>query len=104
MTAIYRTLNGRPCTDSAPERGIWYSAGCTFWTDDWSALRSFGPGIPCCPDCGAPGMQTDAKDWEGGAAKFEQQGNPGYVVFLTGYKGVCAGRRSSLMKLWKAET
>lgn len=60
----YRRLDtGESVAADDPERGIWYSAGCGYWTDDWSQLSCFGAGIPCCPHCNCPGMQTTAREW-----------------------------------------
>lgn len=86
----YRTLDtGKRVLADDPSRGIWYAAGCTYWTDDWSALARTGPGIPCCPHCGAVGMQVTAGEWFGGAERHQSQGNPGYVNFLAQSKEQC---------------
>ena len=84
-----RKLNGEPTTHQDPERGLWYGARCTFWTDDWNRVTGVGPGIPCCPHCGSPGMQITAKDWFDGAARFQREGNTGYVIFLAQSRETC---------------
>jgi hypothetical protein len=78
----YRTLHGTRVDADNPDRGIWYSAGCTFWTDDWNQLDATPGGIPCCPYCRCVGMQTTAEAWFGGVARFQAEGNPGYVNFI----------------------
>lgn len=80
-------LSGKPVAADDPSRGIWYSM-CTYWTDDWDTLRVRG-GIPCCPTCGSPGMQTTAADWFLGAAIHQGKGNPGYIAFLNQSQEQC---------------
>jgi hypothetical protein len=88
----YRELDkGETVEYNDPRRGIWYSAcGCGYWTDDWSKLSYAGKtSIPCCPSCGAVGMQTNAKNWFSGAVEFENSGNQQYVKFLENHKECC---------------
>jgi len=80
--AKYVTLDGKETTIHDHDRGIWYGASCTFWTDNWMVVSARGSGIPCCPQCGSVGMQTTAREWFGGAARFQSEGNPGYVNFI----------------------
>lgn len=90
-----RIDNGEVTTADDPARGVWYPAGsCGYWTDDWSKLGNRG-GIPCCPHCGCPGMQTTAKNWFDGAEKFEKDDHPHYCAFLADSKEHCAGRGAS---------
>lgn len=84
--ADIRTLSGESCTADDPERGIWYGL-CTYWTDDWNKVRSGG--VPQCPHCGSPGMQTTAKVWFAGAQRFQSEGNPGYMAFIAQSKEQC---------------
>lgn len=83
-----RTLNGDAVSADDPQRGVWYGM-CTFWTDDWDKVADGRGGIPCCPVCGAPGMQATAKVWFSGAAKHQANGNPGYVNFVNQSKEQC---------------
>jgi hypothetical protein len=86
--ANIRSLNGDKVSDEDPQRGIWYGM-CTYWTDDWDEVSDGIGGIPCCPVCGALGMQTTAADWFEGVAKFQAKGNPGYVNFVNQSKEQC---------------
>lgn len=60
----YITTHGEPTHKDNTQREIWYSAHCTYWTDDWSKLKTVGPGIPVCPYCSCPGMQLMALHWD----------------------------------------
>lgn len=95
----YQDKSGRSTTATDPGRLIWYSAHCGYWTDDWSLLKTIGPGIPCCPVCSCPGMQTSAGDWETGAKNFDTE-QPGYLAFLNGHKAHCFGK-TGMMKAWE---
>ena len=102
MPAKFRILGtGEATTETDPNRGIWYSAGgtCGYWTDDWSKLSTHGKhGIPCCPECGAVGMETNYGDWSGGAVKHEEAGNPRYAEFCEAEKERCD--RKVLRRPW----
>lgn len=104
----YMTLDGTIVGPDAINRGVWYSTRgtCGFWTDDWSALGSFGDGatatmpdgrrveiggVPCCPTCGCPGFQSEWSHWKSDADKFELE-HPHYVEFLLAMKGKCRSR------------
>lgn len=76
-----RLEDGTPTDENDLDRGLWYGA-CTYWTDDWSKLGAIPPGIPCCPHCNAVGFQTTAGKWFAGVAKYQAEGNPGYVNFV----------------------
>ena len=87
--ADYRRADGTETTAEDPQRLLWYGAGqCGYWTDDWSKLNT-DQQIPICPDCGAPGMQTEAEKWNKGAEQYQANGNPGYVNFLNDEKEKC---------------
>lgn len=77
---------GERVAESDPKRLVWYSAGCTLWTDDFDVLNTRG--IPSCPHCGAVGFQISAEEWEKGIRKFERT-YPGYLALLTGLKEKC---------------
>lgn len=94
MESYQRIDNGEPTTANDPKRGVWYSAACSYWTDDWTKLRTDRMGIPCCPKCGCPGLQTEAGSWFSGAMLFEEQGHPFYREFLDTNKEACLGRRA----------
>ena len=108
MTNRYQLLSsGRSTTADDPERGIWYASNfdrCGYWTDDWTKLKTFGggvklttpngvvdsPGVPGCPNCGCPGMQTTYRSWMRGAESHEKdKGKPHYVAYLKSRKEVC---------------
>ncbi len=90
-----------PTTADDPERGIWYSASCGYWTDDWSKLATIGPAIPCCPKCGCPGMHCTAEEWLGGAATFEVKGMSRYLECVTMHKERCFGRGWNGLEFYK---
>lgn len=111
----YMTLQGRECGKRDPERGVWYSTLCGYWTDDWEKLgssRSGGlltikapngevakvtaPGFPVCPRCGAPGMQATYGEWIEAAEKYESEGHPGYVEGLVSGRETCDERRDAI--------
>ena len=83
VPSYQRLKDGEPTTADDGERGVWYSAGgtCGYWTDDWDKLKTAGM-IPCCPTCGAPGMQITFAKWIDGAKLFEDEGNAWYRKFL----------------------
>lgn len=90
----YQSDKGLPTTADDPNRMVWHSLNCGFWTDEWDTLGStskgFG-GIPICPTCGYPGMMTTAKDWNKGTELYDAA-KPGYKEFIDQTKGVCFGR------------
>lgn len=100
MSHQYIDTHGRPTTADDPTRMMWYSSLCTYWTDDWSKLKQFGPGIPCCPHCRCPGMQSMMKHWDGGV-KTQESTQPGYASFLSGCKETCHGKGVSIGRLWE---
>lgn len=55
--------SGQPTTGDDPERGVWYSVACGYWTDNWNRLDTVQGVIPCCPYCRCPGYQIAAKQW-----------------------------------------
>jgi hypothetical protein len=94
----YRRLDtGESVGENNPNRGIWYSAGiCGYWTDDWDKIKLNELRIPSCPSCGMVGFQTTAKSWFAGAKIFEEEGNTGYLHFLTTNKEKCDTSKSFL--------
>lgn len=100
MSENYRKANGTPTTKDDPERLMWYSARCTYWTDDWSQLLlAIGSRIPCCPNCGSVGYQGEMGPWLDSAEAYAEA-NPGYFQFLLEHKEVC--KKVSMMNAWKA--
>lgn len=51
------------CNKDDPSRYVFYSAKCTYWTDDFSKLGRTKFGIPCCPICSSVGFQTTFEEW-----------------------------------------
>lgn len=101
MSENYRKANGTPTTKDDPERLMWYSSRCTYWTDDWSKLSlSVGTNIPICPVCGCPGYQGEMGSWLE-SAKAYAEANPGYFQFLLAIKEVCKGM--TMMEAWQAK-
>jgi hypothetical protein len=96
----YLNTHGQPTTANDPQRMMWYSSQCSYWTDDWDNLKKFGPGIPCCPHCGCPGMQTMVLHWNNGASELDKE-EPGYISFLQDVKEKCYGKGVSIGKLWE---
>jgi len=87
------TQSGTKCGPDDPLRAVWYSAMCTYWTDDWSKLGYAGPGIPTCPVCRSPGMITNRKDWDEGVTAHEAEGNVGYKAVMDKHFEKCAYSR-----------
>lgn len=96
----YITTHGTPTTDNDPQRMMWYSSLCSYWTDDWLKLKTFGPGIPCCPRCGCPGMQSMMLHWDNGARQLDSK-QPGYYLFLQDVKEKCHGKGVTIGKIWE---
>ncbi len=90
------------------EQELWYGF-CTYWTDDWEALKhtpvpegaAISSGIPCCPECGSVGYQMTLQAWNEGIEKYEADGNPGYGDFINEMKGKCHGPKTTLAELWE---
>ena len=82
----FQTLDGQRTHEADPRRGIWYSASCTYWTDDWTTLKRLElyP-IPACPHCGSPGLQTTAEEWDTGVRNFATS-HPHYAEFVDSLK------------------
>lgn len=100
MIPKYMTLNGEVVDGNNLNRGVWYSAGCQYWTDDWSKLRVIRDGIPRCPKCGAVGFQAIWKEWMEGAEKFAAE-NPGYLEFLEFNKEKCNRGQGDFLKAFE---
>lgn len=101
MARATMTEPGLACALDDPKRAVWYSARCTFWTDDWSRLALVGPGIPCCPHCKCPGMQTDWEDWMNGVEGYDAK-NPGYKSFIMGLLDKCSRKENDILKVWNS--
>ncbi len=87
----YCRLDGTATAADDPKRGVWYSAGCTFWTDEWDRLHLRGQyRIPVCPHCGCPGMQIDADKWE--VPDEYESTHPGYGAQLEARKNAPCSR------------
>ena len=83
----YTDTEGKPVSATDPTRFVWYGIrGCGYWTDDQSKLTRAG--IPVCPHCGAPGMQTTAGQWDSSVAEYDAK-NPGYAAFVSSGKEKC---------------
>lgn len=97
-----RITDGMPTTADDPERGIWYSVKCSYWTDDWTKTKQHvhSP-IPCCPVCLSPGFQTTAGAWEKGVAETEIANHPRYGEFIAAQKEHCAPGGCDLIKRYK---
>lgn len=91
-----RVRDGVATTADDPERGVWYSIGCGYWTDDWTALGETKLGIPVCPRCGCPGMIIAYNHWMYAAEMHQGSGHPRYVEWLKTRKNVCGGRGYAL--------
>lgn len=87
-----RLSDGKPTTATDPERGVWYSAHCMFWTDEWDLLQLLPPHrIPACPHCGSVGFQITAGEWEV-PDEYEAE-HPGYRARLAAQKNAACRRR-----------
>ena len=95
----YVTSSGEKTTEDDPNRLIWYSAGCGYFTDNWHLLKSAN-GIPICPKCGCPGMQVEAEKWDEGVFKYDK-GNPGYLAFCKNNKEKCMKQDGGFLKAFE---
>lgn len=93
----YQKDNGDATTSDDPRRMLWFSSNCTYWTDDWMKLKTFGDmpdqprsGVPCCPHCGSPGLQAEAAMWLRSAQVHESNGHPAYFAMVQWQKERCA--------------
>ena len=66
-----------------------YGARCSWWeTIDKAATRHSG--LPACPHCLGPLFEVEnLREWWDGAARYEDDGHPGYVDFLRWDRGKC---------------
>lgn len=98
----YITMDGKVTNCLDPNRSVWYSAMCGYWTDDWDnvATTSGKHNIPCCPTCKCPGYYGSFQQWDEGAMKYESDGHPGYTIFLEQHKEKCSGRGFSFEKAY----
>lgn len=103
MMPRFQNRAGEAVDEDDPERELFYSACCTYWTDDWTKLGLHQGRIPYCPSCGSVGYQTNARAWFAGAAKHEADGNPGYRASLNRTKEVCHGRAVTMAVLYQRE-
>ena len=83
----YLRIDGTTTNQDDPERHMWYSAGCGYWTDDWSKVVN-RPGIPTCPHCGCPGFSTTMNDWLQVPLEFLKS-HPRYDEWLPESKEIC---------------
>lgn len=98
----FLTAEGTEVSSDNPNRLLWYSAGsCGYWTDDWDKLKLHFALIPCCPNCRAVGLQSEAGPWLKAAEEYEQQGNPGYVKFLNENKEKCVPGKGLLTRYYE---
>jgi hypothetical protein len=70
---------------------VWSSVLCGYWTDNWSKLAATTGGVPCCPECGCPGIETRLWDWNKCVAAYDLS-HPGYRAFIQENKEHCFGR------------
>lgn len=76
---------------------------CTFWTDDWEALRARTRGsTPCCPYCGAVGFEINGDEWWRQIHQHERNGHPGYAAMVEWGKGRCFPTYTALEAAWRA--
>lgn len=81
---------GRLVGRNDESRIVWFSARCTYWTDDWSVLsKTFPHGIPICPNCKSPGLQAEFKDWVRSAKRYDEHVSPMYAQFVMYVKEKC---------------
>lgn len=85
----YRDLQGRKTNATDPNRMVWSSARCTYYTDDWDKLKSFGPGIPCCPHCGSLGYESVYASWKRSVERHDKEVREGFATFLQEMKEKC---------------
>lgn len=101
MTAKYLKQNGHHTSHADPQRLVWHGP-CTYWTDDWTKLKSIGSGIPCCPHCKCPGYQTTYQNWIDSVKNFELE-HPRYSEYIELTKETCFGRGGGINFLSKYE-
>lgn len=83
------TLQGSVTVSDDPQRAVWYSTNCHYWTDNWTKLRLVMHGLPVCLGCGSPGLQATFAPWWKAAEQHEQAGHPGYCERLKSWKEKC---------------
>ena len=99
MSGYYRE-DGTPTTADDPERLLFDTMYCTFWTDDWHQLKSSG--VTCCPHCQCPGIEVTARNYFKGVDNFiKESGKPHYRDFLESIKNGCRGRHVPPGIAWK---
>ena len=89
----YRNESGRNVSQEESHRICWIGL-CFYWTDDWDLL-SRRKGTPACPQCEAPGYQTEFVMWTNGAVRFESDDHPHYLEFVRATKERCLGKRGT---------
>lgn len=95
--SLYLDIQGKPVDANDDTRLMWYSAKCSYWTDDWSKL---GYGIPSCPNCHSVGLHSLYKEWERSAKRYDNEVKEGYWIFLQEYKEKCAKSTKEAFALW----
>jgi len=79
MHPIYITKHGQFTGPEDPDRLVWFSSSCTYWTDDWSTLAAKGARF-ICPRCRAIGLRTTYEDW---VRKIEEFGDEIIAIIQT---------------------
>lgn len=83
----YQTMDGELTNVKDPNRSVWYSAHCGYWTDDWDKVAR--KKIPVCPHCDCPGFYGSFSEWDHGVKKYEKDGHPQYSEFVDSRKEKC---------------
>ena len=98
----FQLENGQATTAQDPNRVMWFSALCGYYTDDWAKLGRLGQhAIPCCPVCRSPGMICTMAEWEEGV-EIHEKIDPGYQAFLAAHREQCLSP-INMSVAWTAE-
>lgn len=90
-------------TPKAVDQRIPYGLVCTWWDSiDQVGSRE---GLPVCPHCRNVLLEVDSLErWMASARRYEADGHPGYVAFLTWQRGKCFPNFDAAKAAYTAET
>lgn len=102
--AKYLDQRGKETVKENPNRGMWASATCTYWTDNFSKVffvRRGNMDIPVCPECGSVGAISSHATFEAMLLEMEKKGNIGWGTFVLALKETCQGKGKNLLAKYR---